>query len=174
MKPHRANFTGLLSWLSRLNSLFIKEDPQLNSMLRSMEQSHKESEKRRVTDLEIRISAKELTKDRYLVSVKNLGRKTYTNLSIPYENILLIAYNFGRETYGMRPGEDCKSGEPIFIKSLDAGQALFFERPGYDNHSTYDVQRSQILSLSFVWDGKSFTKEYQRWCYVVVELPNAT
>jgi hypothetical protein len=157
-----------------LNRLFVKEKPQFKEILRSMELHQKESEARRVTDLEIRISAKEWTKDRYLVSVKNLGDDKYTDLSIPYENILLSAYNFGRESYGMLPDNEFKSGEPILIKSLEAGQNLFFERPGYDSHLTYDAHRSQSLLLTFVRSGKSFTKEYQRWCHVVVDLPNAT
>jgi hypothetical protein len=132
-----------------------------------------EFEARHERGLFVLVSPDEAESSSYVLTVTNSGSRTYTNLRIRYEPVLLNADSFGLDTTYMRHGEDRKSGASIEIPVLAPGDCAQVTRVGYASHDRYDRHRQRVIDIEFMLDGNEFSAKDRRWCIASIDLPNA-
>jgi hypothetical protein len=127
----------------------------------------------RVGDLQVQVSAVAGEPRHYRVSVHNSGERTFQDLRIRYEPILLEAERFGLDATHMPTASASIPGEPIVIDSLAAGETVDVVRQGYGEHARYDGPRDAQVMLEFRAGQETFRSEDRRWTSAVVDLPRA-
>ena len=142
-------------------------------MRQVMELSRPVFDARRVRDLSITVSADISGPDRYLISIHNAGRHTYTDVRVHYETLLLDAESFGCDTTHMPTELSRIAGEAVSVDTIPPGTTARVARKGYGSHDQYDGPRETAVDLDYCLEGKQMTGQDRRWCHCNVELPNA-
>jgi hypothetical protein len=130
-------------------------------------------ESRGVRDLSITISADSSGPDRYLISVRNSGSRTFEELRVHHEPVLLDAESFGLDTTHMPSEQASIAGEPVLVDILPPGQTAAVVRSGYGPHERYDGPQETVFDVEYRSGGKSFTRENRHWCHVRVAMAKA-
>jgi len=128
---------------------------------------------RRVEDLSVSVAADSSARNRYVLSITNHGRRTFSRLRVHYEPLLLDAESFGQDTTHMPAERARTSGEPLRIPLLQPGTTERFVRAGWGSHNRYDGPRETAMDVEYRAGGEVVTAEDRRWCRVSVDLAGA-
>lgn len=163
--------------MQMLDKFLSNEDAVVDEAIKEMERKDKarlrKADKKRVRDLDVRVTVDGASNRAFAISIKNVGTSIYRNLTFHYGGILLHAENFGIDTTHMPVGMECIDGEEICVAQISPGETVTFIRQGYATHDMYNKESKRVVRLTFADAERSGRDAEVSWVYAVVDLPNA-
>jgi hypothetical protein len=162
--PARISNSELFAWLRRgagghayLEEVFRQARPGF--------------EARKVRDLSIDVAADAATSNRYLLRIRNTGMRTFNDLRIHYEPLLLFAEHFGLDSTHMPDDVAYAHGEPLILDALRAGETVVIAKSGYASADRYDGPPEAALDLEYRIGNRKVGRDDKHWVQATVCLP---